>query len=58
VKRNDIVTVKSKMDGGTVYLDGPFKKFDVYLGDVVEFCASKEPLTVLGLDARRGWRHG
>jgi NAD+ kinase len=58
VKRNDVVTVKSKMDGGTVYLDGPFKKFDVYLGDVVEFCASKEPLTVLGLDARRGWRHG
>jgi NAD+ kinase len=58
VKWNDIVTVKSKMDGGTVYLDGPFKKFNVYLGDVVEFCASKEPLTVLGLDARRGWRHG
>ena len=58
VKQNDTVTVKSKMDGGTVYLDGPFKKFDVYLGDVVEFCASKEPLTVLGLDARRGWRHG
>jgi len=39
-------------------LDGPFKRFDVFLGDVVEFCASKEPLTVLGLDARRGWRHG
>jgi len=58
VKQNEVVTVKSKMDGGTVFLDGPFKKFNIFLGDVVEFCASKEPLTVLGLDSRRGWRHG
>ncbi len=58
VRQNEVVTVQSKMDGGTVFLDGPFKRFDVFLGDVVEFCASKEPLTVLGLDARRGWRHG
>jgi NAD+ kinase len=58
VRQGDVVAVQSKMDGGTVFLDGPFRRFDVFLGDVVEFCASKEPLTVLGLDARRGWRHG
>jgi len=58
VRQHEVVAVQSKMDGGMVFLDGPFKRFDVFLGDVVEFRASQEPLTVLGLDARRGWRHG
>jgi NAD+ kinase len=58
VRQDELVSVQSKMDGGTVFLDGPFRRFDIFLGDVVEFCASREPLTVLGLDARRGWRRG
>ena len=58
VKDGDVVTVQSKMDDGTVFLDGPFKRFNVFLGDIVDFRASKEPLTVLGLDHARGWRHG
>jgi NAD+ kinase len=46
------LTVTSKMDDAMLWLDGPNRQIRVRLGDVVEFSASKEPLCVLGLDAK------
>lgn len=46
------LTVTSKMDDAMLWLDGPNRQIRVRLGDVVEFSASKEPLRVLGLDAK------
>jgi len=43
------VSVQSKMDDASVYLDGPHRVVSVRLGDVATFSASDEPLTVLGL---------
>jgi hypothetical protein len=45
------------MDDAALFLDGPFKKIGVFLGDVVVFRASDEPLCVLGLDPTRGARN-
>ena len=47
------VAAISKMQDALLFLDGPFKRVGVRLGDVVAFQGSDEPLTVLGLDARR-----
>lgn len=44
------------MDDAALFLDGPYKRIEVFLGDTVVFRASDEPLTVLGLDPRRGAR--
>lgn len=46
------VTVQSKMQSAGVYLDGPYQKIGVRLGDVTSFELSDQPLTVLGLDPR------
>lgn len=56
VKPGEAISAQSKMDDATVFLDGPFRKFAVSLGDTVVFQRSNEPLTVLGLDHGRGWR--
>jgi NAD+ kinase len=56
VRAGEAVQVQSKMDDAALFLDGPYKRIDVYLGDTVEFRASAEPLTVLGLDHARGAR--
>jgi NAD+ kinase len=45
--------VRSKMHDACLFLDGPYKKIAVGLGDRVEFSASDEPLTVLGLERQR-----
>jgi NAD+ kinase len=47
------VRVVSKMDQARIYLDGPYRALDVRLGDEVQFHASDEPLTVLGLKRSR-----
>jgi NAD+ kinase len=48
------VSLKSKMHDAALFLDGPYRRISVSLGDVAEFSASNEPLCVLGLahDAR------
>ena len=46
--------VKSKMQDGCLFLDGPYRQVAVRLGDEVAFYASEEPLQVLGLSAKRG----
>ena len=58
ISDGDSITAQSKMDDATVFLDGPFRRFNVCLGDLVEFRTSQEPLIVLGLDHARGWRRG
>jgi len=53
VAANAAVTVSTKMDRGVLFLDGPFRRIQLRLGDVVRFTVSDESLTVLGLSARR-----
>jgi NAD+ kinase len=43
----------SKIQDGAVFLDGPFDRAGVRLGEEVTFRASDEPLEVLGLTGRR-----
>lgn len=47
------VTLLSKMEDARLYIDGPYRQFQVSLGDRVCFDLSQEPLTLLGLDLRR-----
>lgn len=46
----------SKIHEGCLFLDGPFERVKVGLGDRIGFAVSEEPLSVLGLTARRGRR--
>jgi NAD+ kinase len=48
------LTAVSKMRDACLFLDGPFRRVGVGLGDEVSFAVSDEPLRVLGLTARRG----
>ena len=41
------------MDDAKLFLDGPYREEAVQIGDEVELKASDEPLTLLGLRARR-----
>ncbi len=50
VPAGDKILVRSKMQSAGVYLDGPYQKIGVRLGDVTSFEISDQPLTVLGLD--------
>lgn len=43
----------SKMQRACMFLDGPHMRIPVALGDDASFCASDDPLTVLGLDPQR-----
>lgn len=46
--------VTSKMRDAVLFLDGPFQRTPVRLGDKVRFAVSEEPVRVLGLKASRG----
>lgn len=46
----------SKIHEACLFLDGPFDRVKVGLGDRVSFSTSDEPVRVLGLTARRGRR--
>lgn len=48
------LTAISKMRDACLFLDGPFRRVAVGLGDKVSFGLSDEPIRVLGLTARRG----
>lgn len=52
VKASERVTIKSKMDDSSLFLDGPQRKIAVRLGDEIEFSLSDTPLHVLGLRGR------
>jgi NAD+ kinase len=53
IDANDSVEVESKMDDAALFFDGPYRHVPVRLGDSVSFCASDEPLVVLGLKKKR-----
>jgi NAD+ kinase len=47
--------VRSKIREGRLFIDGPHESIEIEMGDRLVFRRSKEPLTVLGLSARRRW---
>jgi NAD+ kinase len=52
IKPHQRVTVTSKMDDSSLFLDGPQRTISVRLGDEIEFALSDAPLQVLGLRGR------
>lgn len=48
------VVAVSKMRDACLFLDGPFLRIAVRLGDRIQFAASEEPIRVLGITTRRG----
>jgi NAD+ kinase len=52
IKPKQRVSLISKMDESSLFLDGPQRTISVRLGDVIEFALSDTPLQVLGLRAR------
>jgi len=48
------IAVTSKMRDACLFLDGPFQRMTVRLGDKLEFSISDDPLKVLGLSVDRG----
>jgi NAD+ kinase len=52
VKPRQRVTIISKMDDSSLFLDGPKRSIGVRLGDEIEFALSDAPLEVVGLRAR------
>jgi len=53
VDQKAVISVQSKMDDASLYLDGPHRSVRFRLGDVASFGVSDEPLTVLGLRGRK-----
>lgn len=47
------VVAESMMTEACMFLDGPYRRIALGLGDVASFALSDEPLSVLGLDKRR-----
>jgi NAD+ kinase len=53
VNKDERILLHNKMNDAWLFLDGPFKKVAVRLGETVGFKTSDEPLHVYGLDLRR-----
>jgi NAD+ kinase len=53
VKPGRRVSVKSQTEDARLFLDGPYLSLHVRLSDALTFCASDQPLTVLGLSRTR-----
>src|SRR4029079_12086005 len=49
------LVVRSKMHDARIFFDGADKSTDIDYGDVIEFTQAPQPLTVLGISARRKW---
>ena len=47
------VQIRNKMDDACLFIDGPYERIRVALGDVIQLEASEQPLMVLGLNPRR-----
>lgn len=56
VARGESLSVRAKMSDGRVFVDGPHEVHTVTIGDHLRFSASDEPLTLLGVVRRRGWK--
>ncbi|MFO0611222.1 MAG: NAD(+)/NADH kinase [Polyangiaceae bacterium] len=53
VKPHQSLKVRSKMREGVMFFDGPEECVRLEFGDLVEFCRSDEPLTLLGISPAR-----
>jgi NAD+ kinase len=53
VNQSEVLQVRTKMDRAVLFLDGPFRRIFLRLGDVVAFSASDETLNVLGVTGPR-----
>ena len=53
VPENQRVQIRNKMDDACLFIDGPYERIPVALGDVVQLGISEQPLMVLGLNPRR-----
>ncbi len=53
VGEHEHITAQSQMQQSSLFLDGPYREISVRLGDVLRFRVSDQPLSVLGLTARR-----
>jgi NAD+ kinase len=53
VPYGETLSVRTKMDRAVLFLDGPYRRIHVGLGDVVRFEASPDCLQVLGIGALR-----
>ena len=49
------LVVRSKIHDGKLYIDGPNEVVEVRFGDVVEITRAEQPLTLLGISAKRRW---
>jgi NAD+ kinase len=52
------LVVRSKMHEAKLFFDGPVRSYDIGFGDVIEFTQAPQPLTVLGISAKRKWGPG
>jgi len=53
VPYGDVLAFRTKMDKAVLFLDGPYRRIHLGLGDVVQFGASEERLNVLGVGPTR-----
>ena len=56
VTRGDTLSLRVKMADGRVFVDGPHEVHALTLGDHLHFSASDEPLRLVGVTRRRGWK--
>jgi NAD+ kinase len=56
IKRDEVLTLTSKVHGAFLYVDGPHKRQRVEMGSEITLSRSPETLTVLGFRARKN--HG
>lgn len=56
VNRDDALEMRVKMSDGRIFVDGPHEVHTVTIGDRLRFSASDEPLHLLGVVRRRGWK--
>lgn len=56
VGRGQDLSLRAKMADGRVFVDGPHEVHEITIGDHLRFSASDEPLHLVGVVRRRGWR--
>lgn len=56
VGRGEALSIRCKMSDGRVFVDGPHEVHTVTIGDHLRFSASDEPLHLIGVTRRRGWK--
>jgi NAD+ kinase len=56
VRKGESLVVRMKMADGRLFVDGPHEVYSVTTGDVLRFSASHEPLNLVGVVRRKGWK--